>query len=35
MRVDIMANDKITNAIESGYAAMNGLNMYYEIHGSG
>ncbi|WP_440947354.1 alpha/beta fold hydrolase [Methanosarcina sp. T3] len=30
-----MTEDKIANADESGYALVNDLNMYYEIHGTG
>lgn len=30
-----MTKDKVTTADESGYASVNGLNMYYEIHGTG
>lgn len=30
-----MAKNKITTAAESGYASVNCLNMYYEIHGTG
>lgn len=30
-----MTNNKITTAAESGYASVNGLSMYYEIHGAG
>jgi pimeloyl-ACP methyl ester carboxylesterase len=30
-----MTKDKVAIANESGYASVNGLNMYYEIHGAG
>ncbi len=30
-----MIKEKITTAAKSGYAPVNGLKMYYELHGTG